>query len=132
MSDVLYCKLYLTCDDPWTDAAATVAAAVAATAVFGDMAVSTVVRRNDGFVPSRLGDYDCIEDACYSVEIDADEEEPGRLADFIAGVGSLVMSLRARGWVVTVSSDFEEEITNRTGWNWTEAAPNPPGWRRAG
>jgi len=130
MSGHLYCKLYLTCDDRWADAGAIVAAE--ASGAFGDMAVSAEVFRNESFVSSRVGDYDCIEDARYYVEVDADEAPPARRDDFIAAVAALVVSLRARGWVVTVSADFEAEIIDRTGWNWTETAPNPPAWSRAG
>ncbi len=129
MSDDLYCKLYLACDDPWSEANAIVADE--ATGAFVQLAGSTVVYRNEGFRLHRLGAYDCIEDARYYVEVDADEEPPERRADFISAVVSLVTSLRARGWIVTVSSDFEDEIVERTGWNWTREAPNPPGWSRS-
>lgn len=129
MSRELYCRLYLTCPDDLARVDAALAAEAAA--AFDGLAHDALLRRNTGYEPGRReGDYDCIADAPYTVELDADGEPASRYDDFVSATADLVVRLRKRGWIVTVSSYFEEEIIDRTGWNWTESAPNPPGWRR--
>jgi len=71
--------------------------------------------------------YDFIECSRYYSEVEYEDEIEGRLSEFQSGVAELVLRLREAGRFVTASCVFEELIAADTGWNWTEAQPEPPG-----
>lgn len=63
----------------------------------------------------------------YYIEIDTDFGDDPDGDKFKSGVADLVIWLRGRCKYVVVSSDFEDYIVEKTGWNWTKEQPLPPG-----
>lgn len=62
----------------------------------------------------------------YYVEIDSDPSIVFADDDFCAEIAALVIWLRQRCDYVVASCDFENYITEATGWNWTPERPLPP------
>ena len=44
-----------------------------------------------------------------------------------AGLVQLIVELRAKGYLITASCDFEEWVAKETGWNWSTETTEPPG-----
>lgn len=125
MSD-LYCRLYIDTDDERTRVQEAVDVCVAA---FQELSVDARVFRNTGFdvhARSRRS-YDPIECSPLTAEISAMEERAEHGEPFQAGTVLLINDLRARGYLVTASCDFEDRIARETGWNWSTRTTEPPG-----
>ena len=95
---------------------------------FPDLQVSAPVFKNHGYDPAGLSSrsYDPIEASPWTAEINAEESSPQVLETFQAGICAVIGNLRAAGFTVTASCDFEDRVATETGWNWTSENPEPP------
>lgn len=122
-----YCRLYIDTDDDRAVVQAAIDACLPR--VFHELVVGAPVFKNTGFEPSARGRrrYDPIECSPLTAEVGAIDESPEQSEPFEAGLVRLVVGLRARGYFVTASCDFEERVAKETGWNWSTQTTEPPG-----
>lgn len=122
-----YCKLFI--DTEEIKESLSITTHDLASQIFGQMAVGVPVYRNENFdlLARERRPYDFIEFSRYYSEVEAEDKTEGRLSEFQSGVATLILRLREGGRFVTASCVFEELIAADTGWNWTEAQPEPPG-----
>ena len=126
MADAYYCKLYVDSDEGHEALQEIVDAYVRE--AFSGIAAEGTVFRNENFEPGRdkVKPYDFIEASRNYVELDSDEDSEGEIFAFQMGTVRLINLLRGGGRIVTASCSFEDLVISETGWNWTEANPNPP------
>lgn len=125
-ADTPYCRLYI---DTKADREAVQTLLDALTSSWFDhLRVSSPVFKNHGYDPAGLSSrsYDPIEASPWTAEINAEESSPQVLETFQAGICAVIGNLRAAGFTVTASCDFEDRVAAETGWNWTSENPEPP------
>lgn len=95
---------------------------------FGLLEVFATVFKH-GYSQARPGatPYDPIDASQWTAEVDAEDTSTEARETFQSGLCSVIRELRKAGLIVTASCDFEDRIAAETGWNWTEAHPEPPG-----
>lgn len=127
MSDLYYCKLYVDTDEDLECFESSLNELSAQ--FFIDIEIEHPVYNNEDFDPiaRTIIPYEFIECSRYYVDLAALQHTTDQIASFQSGVALLVRGLREGGRFVTVSCDFEDEIADATGWNWSESTPEPPG-----
>ncbi len=125
-ADTPYCRLYIDTEKAREAVQALLDAEVSEH--FGDLEVFAPVFKNLGYSLTRQPDepYDPIEASQWTSEVDAEEGSAEAFEAFQSGLCSVINELRKAGFVVTASCDFEDRIAAETGWNWSEAHPEPP------
>lgn len=122
-----YCRLYIDTDDDRASVQAAIDAYLPQ--AFERIIVDAPVFKNIGFAPKARArrPYDPIECSPLTAEVCAVDERPEHVEPFEAGLVRLVAELRARGYFVTASCDFEDRVAKETGWNWSARTTEPPG-----
>lgn len=122
-----YCRLYIDTDDDRAGVQAAIDAYLPQ--AFEELVVEAPVFKNTGFEPRARARnrYDPIECSPLTAEVGAFDESAEHVEPFQTGLVRLVAELRARGYFVTASCDFEERVTEETGWNWSTQTTEPPG-----
>jgi hypothetical protein len=122
-----YCRLYIDTDDDRQSVQDAVDAVLRE--AFGELRVDAPVRKNTGFVSAARSRYPYDPIACSPLtsEVASIDERPEDVPHFQTGTVQLVRRLRACGYVVTASCDFEDRVARETGWNWSTQATEPPG-----
>ncbi|RYG85561.1 MAG: hypothetical protein EON59_11945 [Alphaproteobacteria bacterium] len=126
-ADTPYCRLYIDTKESREAVQALLDALTSSR--FDHLQVSAPVFKNHGYDPVGLSSrsYDPIEASPWTAEIDAEEGSPQAFETFQAGISAVIGDLRAAGFKVTASCDFEDRVAAETGWNWTSENPEPPG-----
>jgi hypothetical protein len=122
-----YCRLYIDTDDDRASVQSAIDAHLPQ--AFEGIIVDAPVFKNTGFEPKARArrPYDPIECSPLTAEVGAGDEPSEYVEPFQAGLVRLVIELRARGYFVTASCDFEERVARETGWNWSDRTTEPPG-----
>jgi hypothetical protein len=125
-----YCRLYIDTDDDRASVQAVIDTYLPR--AFEGVVVDAPVFKNTGFEPGARvkHPYDPIECSPLTAEVGTIDERPDDVTPFQAGLVRLVAELRRRGYFVTASCDFEERVTEETGWNWSTKSTEPPGRTR--
>lgn len=83
------------------------------------------LRENDDFDEGRFNIEKRFVFARYTAEVEGTESDVDKDI-FIRGVCELISGLRASGVQVVASCEFEDQIAEQTGWNWTESSREHP------
>ena len=105
-----YCRLYIDTDDDRAGVQAAIDAYLPK--AFQELATGARVFKNTAFELSARARrrYDPIECSPLTAEVGAIDESSEHVEPFQAGLVRLVGELRARGYFVTASCDFEERV----------------------
>lgn len=124
-----YCRLYIDTDEDRRSVQDAIDAFLRD--AFDGLIVDAPTRKNVGYVEAARSrrPYDPVECSPLTSEVCAIDERAEHVEPFQAGVVRLVRYLRTRGYVVTVSSDFEDRVIRETGWNWSTTTTEPPAGR---
>ena len=122
-----YCRLYIDTDEDRSRVRSTMDECLRA--AFQGIMVDASVFKNTAFDAHARARrrYDPIECSPLTSEVCAIDERPEHVEPFQAGTVRLIRELRARGYTVTASCDFEERVSQETGWNWSMENTEPPG-----
>ena len=123
----LYCRLYIDTDDDRASVQALINALLPT--AFRAVIVDAPVFKNSAFdARARLRKrYDPLECSPLTSEVSAIDESSANVEPFQAGLVRLVRELRTLGYLTTASCDFEERVSEATGWNWSVQTTEPPG-----
>lgn len=93
-----------------------------------DFIVDPIVYKNVDFNLSARQNvpYNFIECSNFRVELEMIDEIQKNISKFNEGIARIVVQLRELGCYV-VSTEIESFLIEKTGWNWTEETPEPPG-----
>ncbi len=125
-----YCKLYI--DDEMAIEELQRLADKGVEFFFNSTSADAVVFANENYLTKKGGDYstDPVYRSKYYVEIENEPGEDFERESFVAGTAGLVQWLRGYCEYVVASCDFEEDIVEKTGWNWTLETPMSPPYKR--
>lgn len=125
-ADTPYCRLYI--DTHHAREVVQVLLEAKVSEHFGDLDVYAPVFKNHGYSPKRqrAGSYDPIEASRWTSEVDTEDGSTEAFEAFQSGLCGVIKELRKAGLIVTASCDFEDRVAAETGWNWSEANPEPP------
>lgn len=127
MPNSYFCKLYIDTDEQIAEFLDVLNKSKFS--IFNGVPVEVLTYRNEDFKAAsrKLAPYDFIECSRYYVDVGVVREISEQILDFQYGVARLVSNLRDGRRFVIASCDFEDVIIEKTGWNWTKDAPEPPG-----
>ncbi|MEM6622906.1 MAG: hypothetical protein AAF674_11805 [Pseudomonadota bacterium] len=132
--DDLYCRLYINSpgdlDELRSTLAGLIEGKVAGRNVLNAMIDFHVVG-NDTFDPKRSQHDDGFTNYPYTAEVEAsygllDNPSATGVVAFIDILCQAIVGLRSVRMQVVASCAYEDEISEKTGWNWTEKTPKHP------
>lgn len=124
-----YCRLYIDTRETREVVQALLNAKVSGR--FRPLEVFATVFKNHGYAQVRATPYDPIGASQWTADVDAEDTSTEAFETFRSGLCGVIRELRKVGLIVTASCDFEEQVAAETGWNWTEAHPEPPSYTSA-
>ncbi|MEW8693150.1 MAG: hypothetical protein AB2535_19120 [Candidatus Thiodiazotropha endolucinida] len=85
----------------------------------------------NGFDPDRINEHRGFLHYKYSAEIDSisdfyENKGPVNPEVFCEQLCNIIKELREQGDLVVASSDYEDVVVEKTGWNWSESTPVHP------
>jgi len=133
-SSSLFCRLYILSEDA-LDVVQSRAASI-----FGvehdhfemrSTYLSASIMKNEDFSEDKLAEHGGFVFYPYTAEVDpVDQIVPDTQKvdahEFLDDLSRLIVELRSAGYSVVASCSYEEEIAEKTGWNWSVSTPNHP------
>jgi len=129
MSFELYCRLYIQSElskEELKDLFATFLNGTMSGFSVANSSLLADVRENCHYNSQRLHDEQRFVFSRYTAEVEPLESECVDSDVYIECVCDLISKLRRSGVLVTASCEFEEIVSEKTGWNWTETSREHP------